>query len=136
MMEIQVNLTDLATLGAEFAARAQRARIHGLQAIETAAVEEAPVRTSNLRSNITTNQTTLDVYVSKAAPYAQFVHEGTGLYGPRHKRIKPKTKKTLYWLGARHPVASVAGIKPNPFMDRGEQRAIPRVLQAIDEAFA
>lgn len=136
MMEIQVNLTDLATLGAEFAARAQRARIHGLQAIENAADTEAPHRSGNLKAAITTNQTTLDVYVSKAAPYAQFVHEGTGLWGPKRERIKPKTKKALYWRGARHPVASVAGIKPNPFMDRGEQRAIPRVLQAIDEAFA
>jgi hypothetical protein len=133
MREIQDNLTDLATLGAECAARAQRARMLGLLAIESAAVEEAPHVTGNLANSITTDRVSL---VHAAAPYAQFVHEGTGLYGPRRTQIKPKTKKALYWPGAIHPVASVAGIKPNPFMDRGEQRAIPRALQAIDEAFA
>ncbi|MCA1988375.1 MAG: hypothetical protein LDL07_04395 [Desulfarculus sp.] len=136
MMEIQVNLTDLATLGAEFAARSQRARVLGLLAVESASVEEAPVRTSNLRSAITTNAAEGLVYVSGAAPYARYVHEGTGLYGPRRERIKPKTKKALMWPGAIHPVASVAGIHPNPFMDRGAARSVPRVVQAIDEAFA
>lgn len=48
--------------------------------------------------------------------YALFVHEGTGLYGPRKRRIVPVTKRALYWKGARHPVRSVRGQRSNPFL--------------------
>lgn len=52
--------------------------------------------------------------VANAKEYASFLQEGTGLYGPRRQRIKPKTKRALAWKsgGATHVYASVAGIKP------------------------
>jgi hypothetical protein len=52
--------------------------------------------------------------------YAWWVHAGTGLYGPRHTKITPKTKKVLAFTpkGAkgRIYVRSVKGMKPNPFL--------------------
>jgi hypothetical protein len=67
-------------------------------------------------------------------PYAKYVHEGTGLYGPNGARIVPKTKKALYWPGADHPVKSVAGQQKQPFMkwglaaSRGQVRGIWKLL--------
>lgn len=31
--------------------------------------------------------------------YARYVHDGTGLYGPRRRLIRPTTKKVLRWRG-------------------------------------
>jgi len=43
------------------------------------------------------------------APYAQFVHEGTGLYGPHKTKIVPQNKQALYWTGLSHPVRATKG---------------------------
>lgn len=52
--------------------------------------------------------------------YALLVHNGTGLYGPRHRRITPKRAKFLVFTpkGARGKVfaRSVKGMPPNPFL--------------------
>lgn len=52
--------------------------------------------------------------------YALFVHDGTGIYGPRGARIKPKTKRYLKFIpkgGNRFVYAkSVKGMRPNPFL--------------------
>lgn len=52
--------------------------------------------------------------------YAVFVHDGTGIYGPRGMRIKPKTKRYLKFIpkgGNRFVYAkSVKGMRPNPFL--------------------
>lgn len=41
--------------------------------------------------------------------YAEFVEQGTGLYGPYHKEftISPVNKKALFWAGAKHPWGKV-----------------------------
>lgn len=95
--------------------------------VEAAASDEAPKQTRNLVNAITSFVTKGGrqgvVRVTDAAPYAIFVHEGTGLYGPRKQKIviEPTEKKALFWPGARHPVRRVVqlGQKPNPFMARG-----------------
>jgi hypothetical protein len=46
----------------------------------------------------------------------KFLRYGTGIYGPTGQRIRPKTKKALFWDGADHPYRSVAGIRPNDFI--------------------
>ncbi len=76
-----------------------------------------PHATGNLVNAITVEQAQGggQVFVSGAAPYGVYVHEGTGIWGPNKKRIRPVNKKALFWPGAAHPVASVAGQKPNPF---------------------
>lgn len=52
--------------------------------------------------------------------YALLVHNGTGIYGPRHQPIRPKTKKFLRFIpkgGAHYVFAkSVRGMRPNPFL--------------------
>lgn len=74
--------------------------------------------------------------------YAIAIHEGTGLYGPRKKVIKPIRAKVLVWLkgGADHPTSkegwkiadkaglvirakSTKGQKPNPFLKKGLKKA-------------
>lgn len=135
---ITVDLSGLESLAEDFAARVRRASLRGLLAIESAAVEEAPHRSGNLINAITTAANNSgaggQVFVSGAAPYAQYVHEGTGIFGPRHERIKPTSKKALFWPGAGHPMKSIAGMKPNPFMDRGAGRATDPVARAFEEA--
>lgn len=46
----------------------------------------------------------------------EYVRRGTGIYGPKGQRIRPTTKKALYWPDADHPVRSVRGMKPRDFV--------------------
>lgn len=89
-----------------------------LATIEAGAVRRAPVRTSNLVNSITHYivKGKRQGVVKATAPYAAFVHFGTGIYGPRKKPITPTDKKALFWIGAAHPVRSVKGMKPRPFL--------------------
>lgn len=59
--------------------------------------------------------------------YARWVHDGTGLDGPRHSRIYPKTAKALVFVSKGYGAAggafagkvvvrSTRGMKPNPFL--------------------
>jgi len=89
------------------------------------------VDTGRLRSSISTKLLTvsgdLTVRVGTAVRYAAWVHDGTGLYGPRHQYIVPVNKKVLRWKQrkASHYVktrngyvytARSSGMRPNPFM--------------------
>lgn len=104
--------------------------------VEARAVKLAPVRTSNL-ANAITNTVAPDglmarLFVTNAAPYAKYVHEGTGLYGPHKQKIviMPKNKKALFWPGAKHPVRKVEqkGIKGNPFFKKALREIKPSAL--------
>lgn len=65
------------------------------------------------------------VRVGTSVFYALYVHEGTGLYGPRHMRIHPINKKVLRWQkrggrgkskkGWTYSMYS-SGMKPNAFL--------------------
>ncbi len=68
------------------------------------AQQNAPEWTGNLKRNIFQGDIdkrgfvyTGNVSVGKAAPYAQWVESGTGIYGPFHAPIVPKTAKMLVW---------------------------------------
>lgn len=61
----------------------------------------------------------------------EYVTQGTGIYGPRGERIRPKTKKALMWPGAAHPVRSVAGMQPNDFVSPVVDNA-PNGQEAMD----
>lgn len=60
------------------------------------------------------------VLVSFHTKYARWVHDGTGIYGPRHTPIRPRTAKLLRFKprGARRYIyaRSVKGMKPNRFL--------------------
>ena len=47
--------------------------------------------------------------VENPATYGPFVEDGTGLYGPFHQRIFPRTAKALHWHSARGISAFSAG---------------------------
>jgi len=90
---------------------------HVVEEVEARAVKETPVRTSNLVNSITSHVARggTQGVVRAVAKYAEYVHEGTGLYGPHKRVIVPTTKKALFWPGAAHPVRSVKGMRPRPF---------------------
>jgi len=52
--------------------------------------------------------------------YAEAVHEGTGIYGPKGTPIRPKRKRFLVFTprGASEPVfvRQVKGMRPRPFL--------------------
>ena len=91
-----------------------------VEEIEARAKKEAPAKTSNLRRHIVSSVSPDGArgVITSQAPYSVYVHEGTGLFGPLHKRIVPTTKKALFWPGASHPVRSTKGMKANPFFTR------------------
>ena len=60
------------------------------------------------------------VRVGTDVKYARFVHDGTGLFGPRHHYIVPRNGKYLVFTPRGELVAvfakKVIGMKPNPFL--------------------
>jgi hypothetical protein len=82
------------------------------------------VDTGRLRASIATQLVsrngTPSVIVGTNVKYAMWVHDGTGLYGPRHAYIKPKRGKFLRFKPARSRryvyARKVAGMKPNRFL--------------------
>lgn len=82
------------------------------------------IDTGRLRASIATVVVTRNnapaVLVGTNTNYAMFVHEGTGLYGPRHTVIRPRRAKFLRfkprgsnkWVYAR----SVKGMRRNRFL--------------------
>jgi hypothetical protein len=94
------------------------------------------IDTGLLRASITTNLIVrpdgLAVRVGTNVHYALYVHDGTGLYGPKRALIRPKMGKVLVfrskiygakkgkWAG-KVVVRYVRGMKPNPFL----QDALP-----------
>lgn len=127
----ELDLIGIVNLSEDLETAVSQATKASLLAIESIEKESAPHKTGNLVNAITTaaDDTGGLVYVSGAAPYARYVHEGTGIYGPKGQPIRPKLKKALFWAGAAHPVRQIKGIKPNPFADRAAQRALPVVEQ-------
>ena len=66
-----------------------------------------------------------EIYLESAiAKHAKYIHEGTGLYGPKRKRItvRPVTRKALYWVSGGRKVfarkAVIDGIRPDRFLYR------------------
>jgi hypothetical protein len=99
-----------------------------VEEIEAKAVKEAPVKESHLVNSITSSVShdAKKAEVSVTASYAEYIHGGTGLFGPLKRRIFPKTKKALFWPGAEHPVKSIKGMKPNPFLTRALKKIQPQ----------
>jgi len=108
--------------------------INVVSEVEARAIKNAPVskpKGGNLANSATSevNNDATRGTVRFTAKYAGYVHEGTGLYGPRKTLIRPKNKKALYWPGASHPVRSVRGMKPNPFLTKAaEESNIPALF--------
>ena len=81
------------------------------------------VDTGHLRSSIHTTLLTVNglpaVQVGTKVFYAIWVHDGTGIYGPRGTPIRPVQAKMRSWKnkkGKRVYAKQVLGMKPNPFL--------------------
>lgn len=90
--------------------------------VEVAAKRGCPVDQGRLRSSITTqfhhagNVTVVRVGTDVA--YARFVHDGTGLYGPRGVVIRPRSARILrFEVGGDVAYARfVRGVRGRPFI--------------------
>jgi HK97 gp10 family phage protein len=89
--------------------------------------EGAPVKSGRLRKNITMDTSKLASFevtigVKSGTPYAEYVHEGTGIHGKHKTPIVPKKKKALKTpYGIKK---SVKGQEPNPFIERAAEKVI------------
>ena len=96
------------------------------------------VNTGHLRASIGVNlvmhTTDLAVRVGTNVFYAIYVHNGTGLYGPKHAVIRPKRARALVFkskiygakrgkFAGRVVVSYVRGMKPNPFLENALKSA-------------
>lgn len=92
------------------------------QLVENQAKRLCPVDTGRLRSSIThelrQERGVPVVRVGTNVKYAVYVHEGTGIYGPRHRMIVPVRAKALRFkvdskvVYAKH----VRGVRARPFL--------------------
>lgn len=83
------------------------------------------IDTGKLRASISVqlkrkSSRTLTVRIGTNVEYAIWVHDGTGLYGPMHRMITPKTKRYLRFKphGSNKYVfaKAVKGMRANPFL--------------------
>lgn len=98
--------------------------------------ELAPQSSGNLRRSIQdeparlVKPTRATGRVIALSPYAVYQHEGTGVYGPRGSRIRPRRSRALhfFWkkVGALVFFRSVRGVRPTKFM----VRAVDEVLSS------
>lgn len=110
------------------------------QRAKVLAAEEAPKLTTALASTIDTQGLSIpDGFGRSVFPtrrYAPYVHEGTGLFGPLRRRIVPKVKRALRWVGKSGQAIfarSTAGQQPNPFLDRAFKRLRAESDRLIDK---
>jgi HK97 gp10 family phage protein len=91
---------------------------------------EAPVKDGPLQSSIRPYFGRMTATVKPNKEYALYVHEGTGIYGPKKRPITPRSGKMLAWKskgGTWAFARSVKGIKPNPYMEKAYQIVKPDV---------
>lgn len=81
------------------------------------------IDTGNLRSDIHVQLLSLGgkpaVRVGFNLFYGVFVHDGTGIYGPKGTPIVPRVSTYLRWKSKGGPwmyAKSVKGMRPNPFL--------------------
>lgn len=116
---------DLIKRGARVESHAKR-NLSGLTGSGPRRVDSGRLRAS-VRHELQVHTTHLSVRVGTGVPYALYVHDGTGIYGPKKTPIRPIRAKALVFrskvYGAKSGkfkgfvvVASVKGMKPNPFL--------------------
>ncbi len=106
--------------------------------IEAEAARRAPEHTSNLINSISTEihgkGYDTEAEIKATAPYAIFVHEGTGIFGPRQAPIRPVHAKALRFTtpdGLTFFRKSVKGMKGRPFLRQAFESEGPKLVQNI-----
>ena len=116
---------DLLKRGAKVESRAKR-NLGGGTGTGPRRVDTGLLRAS-IHSQLIKHHETLGVRVGTGVYYALWVHNGTGIYGPKHTKITPKTAKALVFrskiygakkgkYAGRVVVRSVKGMRGNPFL--------------------
>lgn len=95
------------------------------RAVQSTAQQLAPVDTGRLRQSGDTEMRpgrgSLVARVGFYVRHAWWVHEGTGIYGPRRRPITPRRARVLAWRDRRggwRYARSVKGMRPHPFLRR------------------
>lgn len=98
--------------------------------------KEAPVNTGNLRRSVEIDYNPIQVKITPKARYAQFVNNGTGLFGETRRYIRPVTAKALKFKGKSGIIFTrrVKGQKPNPFVERTVKGTKSEVNNIFDKA--
>lgn len=113
--------------------------------IKTRAQELVGVDTGRLRASIYVRNFAImgnpSVLIGFGTDYGVFHHEGTGLWGPTHSPIRPKTASVLVFTpkggGGKVYARSVRGSKPNPFLrDAIRAGADPQFRASVASALA
>lgn len=89
---------------------------------------------TNFEVKVSGGNVLLEFY-NDAGEYAGFQEYGTGIYGPKKKRITPKHGKVLTWIdedtGKRVFARSVRGVPPKRFMHRAIEFAIDQEVRRM-----
>lgn len=104
-------------------------------AVSMAPVDDGPLRAS-LRTKYEYGQRTVKGWVYSDLEYALYVHEGTGIYGPKGTPIRPKRGQYLVFEARNARTTprgrgnlvfarQVRGQRPNRFLLRALQAASP-----------
>jgi Bacteriophage protein of unknown function (DUF646). len=78
------------------------------------------------------------VYLAHTMRYGTYLEIGTGLYGPKKRKIGPKNKKALRFPigGGQYVIArSVKGMRPRPVIKPTAQRHIDTLRRAVREVW-
>lgn len=116
---------DLMKRGARVESRAKR-NLSGIGGSGPKRVDTGHLR-SSIKHQLVIRPEGLSVRIGTNVYYARFIHDGTGIYGPKKRVIKPRRAKALVWRSQKYGqksgnfrgfvvVKSVKGIKPNPFL--------------------
>jgi hypothetical protein len=100
------------------------------EALVREVVKRSPFKTGTNRRSVQSDAPKPNVRrVFTTSGYGALLELGTGVFGPLGKRIIPTKKRALWWPGARHPVASVAGRRPTPYF----KPAFDAVMGQVDQ---
>lgn len=101
-------------LAVESAAKRNLAGVGGPKRIDTGRLR------ASIHTAVVARNGVPAVTVRTNVRYARWVHDGTGIYGPRHSPIRPRRAKLLRFKpkGASRYVyvKEVKGMRPNPFL--------------------
>ena len=105
--------------------------------IRTTAQVLVPKRTYALMSHIIAEPFAEGAMVSVQELYGAFVEYGTGLYGPKHQVITPKTAKVMAWKGSDGNMvfaASTKGMHAKPYFNPAVDKGMIELASESDAA--
>jgi hypothetical protein len=100
--------------------------------IQSLSQRSAPANTGALRQSIQSRFEPLRGIVQAVAKYAIYVHEGTrphDIYPVRKRALANVRKGQFFGKHVKHP-----GTKPNPFMKRSTDQALPFITNYFKQA--